>query len=52
MTKIMGTYYLDLRNANDNALVMVPKWDGMKFLGYAVQKPAKPMPLVYEVFPI
>lgn len=38
MTKITGTYYMDFREANDNALVQVAMWDGLTFLGYVPVK--------------
>ena len=49
MTRILTQYYPDME-ANDNRLVMVPQWDGWKFLGYAVQKPNKPAPVRCETW--
>lgn len=51
MTAIIGTAYMDLdRFANDNALVMVPMWDGWNFLGYQPVKGNWKMPANYETF--
>jgi len=37
MVKILDRYYPDME-ANDNTIVMVPMWDGMRFEGYQVVK--------------
>lgn len=37
MVKILERYYPDME-ANDNAIVMAPVWDGLRFEGYQVVK--------------
>lgn len=38
MTRITGTYYLDLYSSNDNCIVQKPVFVGFEFKGYEVVK--------------
>ena len=51
MAGILERYYPDME-ANDNALVMAPMWDGWKFLGYQPVKGNWKLPERYETFDV